>query len=52
MAFTIYLDGFLLLGPPKSVECAVALHTCQELGVQLAVDKVEGPAQILTFLGG
>ena len=50
-----YLDDFLLLGHPNSDECAMALRTtlatCQELGVPLAEDKVEGPAPLLTFLG-
>ena len=50
-----YLDDFLLLGHPNSDECSVALHTslvtCHELGVPLALDKVEGPVPLLTFLG-
>ena len=50
-----YLDDFLLLGAPDSDECLQALRTsllvCQELGVPLAVHKVEGPSTRLTFLG-
>ena len=29
----------------------IALNTCQELGVPVAFDKVEGPSPQLTFLG-
>ena len=50
-----YLDDFLVLGAPASDECQRALElticTCDELGVPLAMDKVEGPCNILTFLG-
>ena len=50
-----YFDDFLLLGRPNSDECTMALHTtlapCQELGVPLAEDKVEGPVPLLTFQG-
>ena len=50
-----YLDDFLLLGAPGSPECSNALvitfATCEELGVPLAMDKVEVPAVSLTFLG-
>ena len=50
-----YLDDFLLLGSPNTGECAKALaltvQVCQELGVPLAEDKMEGPTQSLTFLG-
>ena len=50
-----YLDDFLLLGAPGSLECshalAITFATCEELGVPLAMDKVEGPAVSLTFLG-
>ena len=27
------------------------MHTCKELGVPLAPDKIEGPSMALTFLG-
>lgn len=54
-ALVHYLDDFLLLGAPGSSECSVALATtlatCQELGVPIASNKVEGPAVSLTFLG-
>ena len=50
-----YLDDFLILGAPGSNECAEALRitreTCTELGVPLALDKVEGPTTQITFLG-
>ena len=50
-----YLDDFLLLGSPNTGECAKALaltvQVCQELGVPLAEDKMEGPTQSLTSLG-
>ena len=50
-----YLDDFLLMGAPGSHECshvlATTFSTCEELGVPLALEKVEGPAASLTFLG-
>ena len=50
-----YLDDFLVLGAPGSEECAEALATLLEwmrhLGLPVAFEKVEGPAQVLTFLG-
>ena len=50
-----YLDDFIVLGPPGSPECATALETvmltCADLGVPLAMDKLEGPVPCLTFLG-
>ena len=50
-----YLDDFLLMGPPSSTHCKEALHAtlqlCKEFGVQVAVEKTEGPSTILTFLG-
>ena len=50
-----YLDDFLLMGAPGSRECshalAITFSTCEELGVPLAMDKVEGPVVSLTFLG-
>ena len=50
-----YLDDFLTLGPPDSPICSHNLNTitevCQKLGVPLALEKVEGPSQTLTFLG-
>ena len=50
-----YLADFLLFGAPSSLECLQALHstltTCQELGIPLALHKVEGPTTRLVFLG-
>ena len=50
-----YLDDFLTLGPPDTNICQANLesikHTCQLLGVPLALEKVEGPSTQLTFLG-
>ena len=50
-----YLDDFLLVGSPTSVECQQALTAmltlCAKLGFPIAPDKLEGPAQLLTFLG-
>ena len=50
-----YLDDFIVIGPPGSPECAMALDTvlrgCADLGVPLAMDKLEGPVPCLTFLG-
>ena len=49
-----YLYDFLLMGAPGSRECSYALattfSTCEELGVPLAMDKVEGSAASLNFL--
>ena len=42
-----YLDDFLLIGAPNSTECAQALsillHMFNELGLPVALDKLEGP---------
>ena len=50
-----YLDDFLVLGLPDTDECAQALATtlriCDELGVPIAAEKVEGPTTCLSFLG-
>ena len=50
-----YLDDFIVLGPPGSPACALALEVvlqgCVDFGVPLAMDKLEGPAPRLTFLG-
>ena len=50
-----YLDDFLFVGPSMSTVCAQSLHRaltlCKELGVQVAPEKMEGPATVLTFLG-
>ena len=50
-----YLDNFLTVGPPNSNICQQNLDTikqvCDILGVPLALEKVEGPATSLSFLG-
>ena len=50
-----YLDDFLTIGPPNSDICKTNLNiitrTCEELGVPLALEKIEGPATSLPFLG-
>ena len=50
-----YLDDFLLLGPPDTAECIIAMQrtltACKELGVPIAAHKTEGPSCQLTFLG-
>ena len=43
------------MGPPEPVVCRSALErsleTCSEVGFPVAVDKTEGPASQITFLG-
>ena len=50
-----YLDDFLVVGAAHTSECSTALHTltaiCQELGIPLAEEKLEGPSTVLEFLG-
>ena len=50
-----YLDDFLTLRVPDTSTCSHNLQiikgVCQHLGVPLAVEKVEGPSESLTFLG-
>ena len=50
-----YLDDFLFVGPAGNSSCANQLHTalatCRTLGVPIAPEKIQGPAQVLTFLG-
>ena len=50
-----YLDDFLFMGPPLSASCAQYLSraqlTCEELGVPIATEKVEGPSTKIPFLG-
>ena len=50
-----YLDDFLTIGPPTSDICKtnlnIIMRTCKELGVPLAIEKIEGPATSLPFLG-
>ena len=50
-----YLDDFLMMGPADSIICHENFSTiqrfCQELGIPLASDKLEGPSHPLNFLG-
>ena len=50
-----YLDDFLTLGSPASPRCQQNLEifkgVCRELGVPLALEKIDGPTTCLTFLG-
>ena len=50
-----YLDDFIVIGPPRSRDCADALdilnRTCKELGVPIAEHKRDGPTTCLTYLG-
>ena len=50
-----YLDDYLLLGSPESLECQRALEItltcCQNMGVPVADHKTEGPSTVLVFLG-
>ena len=50
-----YLDDYLFGGAPGSGVCGrslcIAKETCESLGVPLALEKQEGPAQQLVFLG-
>ena len=50
-----YLDDFLTMGPPQSPICSnnltVIKNICSMLGIPLALEKVEGPSDSLTFLG-
>ena len=50
-----YLDDFIVFGAPSSAQCEAALNTvrevCEELGVPLAMEKLEGPSLCLTLLG-
>jgi hypothetical protein len=50
-----YLDNFFIAGAPGSQECATALRTalevCEELGMPVAMEKLEGPAPVISFLG-
>ena len=50
-----YLDDFLTIGPPNSATCGNNLnileHLCEDLGIPLALEKVEGPSNTICFLG-
>ena len=50
-----YLDNFLTMGPPQlptfTNNLTVIKDICSLLGIPLALEKIEGPSQNLTFLG-
>ena len=50
-----YLDDYFLTGPAQSSARATQLHqllqVCAQLGIPVVMDKVDGPATSLTFLG-
>ena len=52
---SLLLHYFLIVGPPASNVCQQQLDTvkqvCDMLGVPLVLEKVEGPATSLSFLG-
>ena len=50
-----YLDDFLLVGSPSSNQCEehlkILLKTFDRLNIPVAMEKLEGPTTVLTFLG-
>ena len=50
-----YFYGFLMVGPPRSDTCQqnldILMQLCDDLGVPLALKKVEGPSTTISFLG-
>ena len=50
-----YLDDYLIVGAPDSHSCGEHLQdflrVCMRLGFPVAMDKVNGPAAVLSFLG-
>ena len=50
-----YLDNFLVMGPPLSPthsnHLTTIMEVCSQLGILLALEKLEGPTQSLRFLG-
>lgn len=45
-----HLDDFITMGPPDSTARACALASlCTDLGVPLAIDKLEGPSSHIAF---
>ena len=50
-----YLNDFLTIDPPNSAACGNNLnileHLCEDLGIALALEKVEGPLTTICFLG-
>ena len=52
MSFSIhYIDNYLTVGLAASPIVNIIKAVCKEFGVLLALEKVEGPATCLTFLG-
>jgi len=49
-----YVDDFLTMGPPDSTTCGNNLQTlkvlCADLGLPLALEKVEGPLTAICFI--
>ena len=50
-----YLDDFLIVGTPRADQCAssvqLTLRVCESLGIPVALDKLEGLATHISFLG-
>ncbi len=50
-----YLDDYITIGDPSSGECAfnclLMTHTCDRLGIPVALEKCEGPSTHITLLG-
>lgn len=50
-----YIDDLFTFGLAITPQCKddlyLILRTCQELGVPLSIEKIEGPSLRLTFLG-
>ena len=50
-----YIDDFLTLGAPNSLECErnlrIITDICRLLGIPLAIEKIEGPIGWIIFLG-
>ena len=50
-----YLDDFVILHPPTSFKLQqdldIIIKSCKDLGVPLALGKIEGPCITLSFLG-
>ena len=50
-----YIDDFIIVGAPRSDECArglqIFLSTSEALGTRISVNKTEGPAVCFTILG-
>lgn len=50
-----YLDNLLMMGPADSLifqqNLELMNQTCEHLGVPLKLEKMEGPASVMVFLG-